>query len=181
MKYFLGLVWIFLSAATFAQTTDAAAKAKDSTAQQNAHAQIRDSAIRQNVVAQSKDTSKQKSIAVVLRKDTNSQSKLPVCQIILAGKLGLATDSTSAEEILADPVIRSAGCDNLIITSFEFVTNVGNQFHQIVSKNDHLTKEMIHLVKAAMQGTPIIIQSVHYQLPNGKTGIMPGILLCINK
>ena len=129
---------ILISAGAFAQSIDTVAHLKDTVAQQNIVA-----------AALTKDTVTQQTPPAKL-KDTMPRPKPPICRIMLAGKLGLGTDSTSVDEILADPVIRTAGCTNLTITSFELVTNVKNEFHQIVSNNDHLTKEMVQLIKGAM-------------------------------
>ena len=120
-------------------------------------------------------------IAFSQNKDTTIKAKSVHCRISLAGKFGLATDSTSIEDILADPIVRGDGCDNFTITSFEMVTNIHNTFTQNVSTSDHLSKEMIHTLKQVFEGTPIIIQSVHYKMTDGRTGVTPGLILSINK
>lgn len=133
------------------------------------------------VFSQNKDTGSLAKIAITPVKDSVKKVKAAKCRITLAGKLGTATDTTSIDEILADPVVRGEGCDNFTITSFEMVMNIHNTLNQIVSTNDHLTKDMIKLIKQAFMGTPIIIQSVHYKLADGRTGVTPGLILCINK
>jgi hypothetical protein len=115
------------------------------------------------------------------KKDTMNKAKPGRCRIMLAGRLGVAGDSTSVDDILADPIIRPAKGTTFSVTAFEMAVNYKGEFHLLEAKNDHLTKDMLKIVKDAMQGTPIIIQNVHYALPDGKTGVMPGLVLCINK
>ena len=104
------------------------------------------------------------------------------CQITLAGKSSYGKNNTvKVEEILADPVIRTSGCKDYTITSFEFLISVDGKSYTKTSTNDHLTNEMLDLIRKIKSGDPILIQSVHYKLPSGDTGEMPGITLRIQK
>jgi len=121
------------------------------------------------------------------KKDTNIKSNAVKCQIVFAGKYSGGANSrkvplVSIQEILADPVVRTAGCDNYTITSFQLtIATVDGKAYVLASSDNHLTDQMLNLIQQVKKGNPIIIQAVHYKLPNGQTGIMAGINLRLAK
>ncbi len=102
------------------------------------------------------------------------------CQVILAGKSRSGKDSTytplpTMDEILKDPSVRITGCADYTVTSFELVLNANRNTINIVSTSNQLTPEMINYLQQTAKGAYVILQRVHYKLPSGQKGVMPGI------
>ena len=126
------------------------------------------------VMSQSKDTS-------VVQKIENNVK----CQVMLAGRLSIGSDSTyeptiALNDILADPILRTTGCADYTITGFTLITTDDNAINQEQAFNCHLTSNMIGLLRKVQKGNGVVIQNVHYRMPNGQTGTMPGIHFTMN-
>jgi hypothetical protein len=104
-------------------------------------------------------------------------NKAQTCQIELSGKLGLPTDSASIGDILAEPVISTAGCSGYTITSFQMSASINGKAIHLTSTNNHLTSEMLNAIKQITKATRISIQTVQCTLPNGRKSILPGMNL----
>lgn len=107
------------------------------------------------------------------------------CEATLAGKAasGKETNYTliiSADEILKDPYVRTNGCEGYTVTSFEMVLTVNGATVKKSCDGNHLTPEMIGIIRRISKGSHIIFQNVHYKLSNGEKGVMPGINVLIS-
>jgi NifU-like protein involved in Fe-S cluster formation len=126
--------------------------------------------------------------AVSQNKDSTSKfviKKSVTCQATLADKSasGKKTNYTliiSADEILKDPYIRTDGCTDYTVSSFAMVLTVNGTTVKKVCTGNKLNSEMLDLVKEISKGSHIIFEDVHYKLPNGQSGVMPGINVLIN-
>jgi hypothetical protein len=128
--------------------------------------------------------------APAISQNKDSASKFVIkkgipCHVTLAGKSasGKETNYTliiSADEIIKDPYVRTEGCGDYTVTSFAAVLTVNGTTVKKACPGSKLSTEMLDLIQQISKGSHVIIQEVHYKLPNGQTGVMPGINILIN-
>jgi hypothetical protein len=108
---------------------------------------------------------------------TESGIKAHACQIELAGKLGVATDSLSTDDIIAQPVVGTSGCSGYVVNSFQILIIANGKTLRMTSTSDHFTDEMLTTIRQIIKTTRLVILNVHCKLPNGQSGILPGLAI----